>query len=140
MGQDRQDRARQFGSQVYGFGQGNFQNAMATYGQQFLGQSAAYSPAMLYNSAYGMSQGLGSKIFQPESQYNANIVTANQSNELQARMATASNKAALTGSIIGGVTSMATAGMSGMAKTGTGFFSKPPTPDKGSWITNPYGQ
>ena len=140
MGQDRQDRARQFAGNVYGFGQGNFQNAMATYGQQFLGQSQAYSPAMLYNSAYGMSQGLGSKIFQPESQYNANIVTANQSNEMQARMATAANKAALTGSIIGGVTSMATAGLGGMAKTGTGFFSKPPTPDKGSWITNPYGQ
>jgi hypothetical protein len=123
MGQDRQDRARQFAANVYGFGQGNFQNAMATYGQQFLGQSQAYSPAMLYNSAYGMSQGLGSKIFQPESQYNANLVTANQSNEMQARMATASNKAALTGSIIGGVTSLASAGMTGMAKTGTGFFS-----------------
>jgi hypothetical protein len=108
MGQDREDRARQFAGNVYGFGQGNFQNAMATYGQQFLGQSAAYTPANLYNSAYGMSQGLGSQIFQPESQYNANLVTANQSNEMQARMATASNKAAITGAIIGGATKFAT--------------------------------
>lgn len=123
MGQDRQDRARQFAANVYGFGQGNFQNAMATYGQQFLGQSAAYSPAMLYNSAYGMSQGLGSKIFQPESQYNANLVTANQSNEMQARMATASNRASMTGSLIGAATNVATAGIGGMAKTATGWFA-----------------
>jgi hypothetical protein len=128
MGQDRQDRARQFAGNVYGFGQGNFQNAMATYGNQFLGQSAAYSPANLYNSAYGMSQGLGAQIFQPESQYNANLVTANQSNDLQARMATANNKSAMTGAVLGGVTSLATAGISGMAKTGTGFFSAPKNP------------
>ena len=121
-GTDRENAARQFAGNVYGFGQGNFQNAMATYGQQFLGQSAAYSPANLYNSAYGMSQGLGAQIFQPESQYNANLVTANQSNEFNARMATASNKSALTGALIGGAASLATAGISGMAKTGTGFF------------------
>ena len=40
-GTDRENAARQFAGNVYGFGQGNFQNAMATYGQQFLGQSAA---------------------------------------------------------------------------------------------------
>ena len=57
-----------------------------------------------------MSQGLGAQIFQPESQYNANLVTANQSNEMQARMATASNKSALTGAILGGVSSVASAG------------------------------
>lgn len=122
-GTDRQNAARQFAGNVYGFGQGNFQNAMATYGQQFMGQSQAYSPANLYGSAYGMSQGLGAQIFQPESQYNANLVTANQSNDMQARMATASNNASMFGSVLGGVTSLATAGLSGMAKTGTGFFS-----------------
>ena len=122
-GTDRQNAARQFAGNVYGFGQGNFQNAMATYGQQLIGQSAAYSPANLYGSSYGMSQGLGSQIFQPESQYNANLVTANQSNDLQARMATASNRAAMTGSIFGGLSGMATAGITGMAKTKTGFFA-----------------
>jgi hypothetical protein len=116
MGQDREDRARQFAANVYGFGQGNFQNAMGTYGQQFLGQSSQYSPAMLYNSAYGMSQGLGAQIFQPESQYNANLVTANQSNEMQARMATAANKAAVTGAIIGGVSKVAAAGVCWVAR------------------------
>jgi len=122
-GTDRQNNARQFAGNVYGFGQGNFQNAMATYGQQFLGQSQAYSPANLYGSAYGMSQGLGAQIFQPESQYNANLITANQSNELQARMSTAANKSALTGALVGGAANLLTAGVSGMAKTGTGFFS-----------------
>ena len=111
MGQDRQDRARQFAGNVYGFGQGNFQNAMAIYGNQMIGQSAQYSPANLYNSAYGMSQGLGAQIFQPESQYNANLVTANQSNEMQARMATAANKAAVTGAIIGGVSKVVSGGV-----------------------------
>lgn len=124
MGQEREDRSRLFAGNVYGFGQGNFQNAMATYGQQFLGQSEAYAPANLYNSAYAMSQGLGAQIFQPESQYNANLVTANQSNDLQARMATASNRAAMTGSIVGGLTGLATAGITGMARTNTGFFKK----------------
>jgi len=122
-GTDRENASRQFAGNVYGMGQGNFQNAMATYGQQFLGQSAQYSPANLYNSAYGMSQGLGAQIFQPESQYNASLIGANQSNDLNARMATAANKSALTGALIGGVASFATAGLSGMAKTGTGFFS-----------------
>ena len=109
MGQDRQDRARQFAGNVYGFGQGNFQNAMAIYGNQLIGQSAQYSPAALYNSAYGMSQGLGAQIFQPESQYNANLVTANQSNEMQAKMATAANKAAITSAAIGAVGGVAKA-------------------------------
>lgn len=100
MGIDRENRARQFAGSIYGTGQGNLQNAMSTYGNQMINQSAAYSPANLYGSAYGMSQGLGAQIFQPESQYNAQLVSANQQNQLQAQIANQQAKTGLTSGIM----------------------------------------
>lgn len=134
----REDRARQFAGQVYGIGQGNFQNAMATYGNSMLNQANAYSPANLYNSAYNMSQGLGAQIFNPESQYNANLVTANRKEAMDVKIANAQSKSALTSGLLGaagaiggaflgnpalfGATTGASAGL-GSLTSGAGFGS-----------------
>ena len=83
----RENRARQFAGSVYGVGQGNFQNAMATYGNSMLTQANAYSPANLYGNAYSMSQGLGAQIFNPESQYNAGLITANRKEAMDVQIA-----------------------------------------------------
>jgi hypothetical protein len=83
----RENRARQFASTMYGTGQGNFQNAMATYGNPMMQQANAYSPANLYGNAYQMSQGLGAQIFNPESQYNANLITANRKEAMDVAIA-----------------------------------------------------
>lgn len=102
----REDRARQFAGQVYGIGQGNFQNAMATYGNSMLNQANAYSPANLYGSAYNMSQGLGAQIFNPESQYNANLVTANRKEAMDVKIANQQASNAFTSGLMGMVGSV----------------------------------
>ncbi len=97
----REDRARQFATGVYGIGQGNFQNAMATYGNSMLNQANAYSPANLYGTAYNMSQGLGAQIFNPESQYNANLVTANRKEAMDVKIANQQASNAFTSGLMG---------------------------------------
>lgn len=114
----RENRARQFATGVYGIGQGNFQNAMATYGNSMLTQANAYSPANLYGNAYNMSQGLGAQIFNPESQYNANLITANRKEEMDARIATAQNKSAFTSGLMGMVGAVGGAAMGNPALFG----------------------
>jgi hypothetical protein len=110
----REDRARNYASDVYGIGQGNFQNAMATYGNSMLTQANAYSPANLYGSAYNMSQGLGAQIFQPESQYNSALIGANRQEAMSVKMANQQASNAMTGGIIGAVGSIG-AGFAGSA-------------------------
>ena len=99
----RENRARQFAGSVYGVGQGNFQNAMATYGNSMLTQANAYSPANLYGNAYSMSQGLGAQIFNPESQYNANLITANRKEAMDVKIANQQASNARMNGIIGAV-------------------------------------
>ena len=99
----RENRARQFATGVYGIGQGNFQNAMATYGNSMLNQANAYSPANLYGNAYNMSQGLGAQIFNPESQYNSNLITANRKEAMDVQIANQQASNARTNGIIGAV-------------------------------------
>jgi len=111
MGMQREDRARQFAGNVYGIGQGNFQNAMATYGNSMLNQANAYSPANMYGTAYNMSQGLGAQIFNPESQYNSNLITANRKEAMDVKIANQQASNSLTNSIIGGVGAIAGAAM-----------------------------
>ena len=107
----REDRARNYASNVYGIGQGNFQNAMATYGNPMLNQANAYSPANLYGTAYNMSQGLGAQIFNPESQYNANLITANRKEAMDVQIANQQASNSRTNAIIGGVGAIAGAAM-----------------------------
>jgi hypothetical protein len=58
------------------------------------------------NNAYGMSQSMGPKLFNPESQYSADINNQNWQGQLAARTASASNKTALTGAMIGGAATL----------------------------------
>lgn len=126
----REDRARNFAGQVYGIGQGNFQNAMATYGNSMLNQANAYSPANMYGTAYNMSQGLGAQIFNPESQYNAALVTANRKEAMDVQIANAQAANARTNGLISAAGSIAGAAMGNpalfagsVAKTGTSVAS-----------------
>jgi hypothetical protein len=97
LGQARQAQARQFASGVYGMGQQAAQQAMGMYGNTMLGQAAAMSPVGMY------SLGQTGNIFQPESQYNAQLITANRQEAMQAQMANAQSRAGLTSGILGAV-------------------------------------
>ena len=116
----REDRARQYAGNVYGIGQGNFQNAMATYGNPMLNQANAYSPANMYGTAYNMSQGLGAQIFNPESQYNANLITANRKEAMDVQIANQQASNASRNAIFGAVGSIAGAAMGNSALFGGG--------------------
>jgi hypothetical protein len=121
LGQAREDRARQFAGAMYAQGQQNLGQAMGMYGSQMLTQANAYSPANLYGTAYNMSQGLGAQIFQPESQYNAQLITANRKEAMDAQTANAQSRNALTSGLMG----LGGSVLGGMATGGTGFFKKP---------------
>lgn len=86
LGQQRQAQNRAFAGSVYGIGQSNAANAMSMYGSPLMTQMNSLSPTGLLGTAGVMSQGLGSKLFQPESQYNAGTYGANQSNAMQTQL------------------------------------------------------
>jgi hypothetical protein len=108
----REDRARQFAGQVYGIGQNNASQAMSMYGQPLMQQMSAVSASGMLGQAGTYNSGLGAKLFQPESQYNAELISANQQNVMSARMATAQGKAALWSGAMG---------MVGQGASGTNF-------------------
>ena len=132
LGQARQNAARQFAGSVYGMGQQAAQQAMSMYGNTMLGAAQNFSPAAMYGNTANMSQGLGAQIFQPESQYNAQMITANRKEAMDAQIANAQSSNGLTsgllsmagtiggaflgnpalGSMLGGATSGAIAGAS----------------------------
>lgn len=120
MGQQRMRERQQFASGVYGLGQQQAQQAMGFYGNPLVGTAAALSPAGMYQSAAGGYGSLGAQIFQPESQYNAQLITANRQEAMNAQMANAQAKAGL----MGGLMSMTGSIVGGMAQGGTGFFKK----------------
>jgi len=124
----REDRARQYAGQVYGIGQQNATQAMSMYGTPLMSQMNQLSAPSMFAQAQQMYGGLGSKLFQPESQYNAGLISANQQNEMQARMATAQNRAGL----IGGVIKAAGA-------IGGAMMSMPPTAGIGSAVPDSFG-
>lgn len=83
--------------------------AMQTYGTPLFAGTAGYNPTAMLGTATGFNQNLGPNIFQPESQYNAAIMGANQSNELQASLANQQAQAGFSsglmsmgGNILGG--------------------------------------
>jgi hypothetical protein len=110
----REDRARQFATNMYGLGTQNATQAMSMYGQPLMNQLGAVSASGMIGQAGTYNAGLGAKLFQPESQYNAGLITANRQEQMQAAIA---NQQAQTG-MISGVLSAA-----GMAAGG--FLSNP---------------
>ena len=124
LSQNRYQQSLANATNAYGLGVSQFSGAMGTYGNQLIGQSNNYSPASLYGNAYNISQGLGAQIFQPESQYNAGLITANRKEAMDAQIANAQSKSALTSGLLG----LGGKIIGGMATGGVGFFA----PTKGS--------
>lgn len=101
LGRARQDQARSFAGSVYGMGQQSAQQAMSMYGNSMLGAAQNFSPAAMYGTTANMQQGLGAQIFQPESQYNAGLITANRKEAMDAQIANAQSRNALTSGLMG---------------------------------------
>lgn len=118
MGQARQAQRQQLAASVYGMGATQASQAMGLYGTSLLNQAQAFSPIGSYQMATGANQALGPSLFQPESQYNAQLITANRKEAMDAQIANAQSRNALTS----GLMSMAGSVVGGMASGGTGFF------------------
>ena len=113
MGQDRQNRARTFASQVLGNDVTMAGNAYSQYGSPLIQSGLqSFSPMGLAQTATAGMQNLGPSYLQPESQYNANLAGANQNIAMQKAVADAQAKNAFTNGIIGGISSIATGGVS----------------------------
>lgn len=118
LGQARQNAARQFAGSVYGMGQQSAQQAMSMYGNTMLGAAQNFSPAAMYGTTANMNQGLGAQIFQPESQYNAQIVTANRKEAMDAQIANAQSSNAMRSGLMGMVGAIGGAAMGNPALFG----------------------
>ena len=118
LGRARQNEARQFAGSVYGMGQQAAQQAMGMYGNTMLGAAQAYSPASMYGLTAQMNQGLGAQLFQPESQYNAGLITANRKEQMDAAIANAQASNAKQLGIINAVGKIASSAMGGFGGGG----------------------
>jgi len=123
LSNQREDRARQYAGSVYGVGQQNAQQAMQMYGQPLMNQMNQFSTPTMLGQSQQMYGGLGNKLFQPESQYNAELISANQQNQMQAQMANAQAEAGMISAGIGAI-GMAAGGFLGNA----GLFGATTTP------------
>jgi hypothetical protein len=120
LGLQRQDRARTFANQVLGNDVSMSGAAYNQYGAPLVSSGlGALSPMGLAGQATQYNQGLGPTYLQPESQYAANLAASNYNGELQARTATAQNKASMTSGLLSAAGSV----VGGMATGGVGFFA-----------------
>ena len=114
LANQREDRARQFAGGVYGVGQQNAQSAMQMYGQPLMTQMNQFSAPTVLGQSQQLYGGLGNKLFQPESEYNSSLISANQQNQMQAQMANAQAEAGMISAGIGAI-GMAAGGFLGNA-------------------------
>jgi len=101
LGLAREDRARQFGGGMYAAGLAQTQSANAMYGQPLMASLNQMSPVSLVQGAGTLYGGLGAKLFTPESQYNAGIYGANQSNNTQTAIANQQAQAGWSAGLMG---------------------------------------
>jgi hypothetical protein len=101
LGQLREDRARQYGAGMYAAGLAQTQSANAMYGMPLMQQMAAMSPAGLVQGGAGLYGSMGAKLFQPESQYQSQLISANQQNEMSAQQANAQSSGGMMGGLMG---------------------------------------
>lgn len=141
LGQARQQAARSFAASVYGMGQSAAQQAMGMYGNTMLGAAHAYSPAAMYGTTAAMNQGLGAQLFQPESQYNAALITANRKEAMDVAIANqqASNAARMgiinaVGQIAG--SAIGAFGGGGIGSTGGTIAGASTTPAQASFTSS----
>lgn len=137
LGQARQDRARLYAQNVLGLGANQAQQAYGMYGQPILQQMASVSPTSLYGLAGTGSQMLGTKIFQPESQYAAGVYGGNIQNQMSTQLANAQIAASQQAGQMSMLGSLGSGLLMGAGQAG-GFgnlFRTTPTPIAG----NSYG-
>lgn len=104
MGMQRQDRARTFAQSVLGNDVNLAAAAYAQYGSPIMQTGmSALSPMGLAGLATQYNANLGPQYIQPESQFAANINSANYNAALQARVASAQSRASLIGAGLGAV-------------------------------------
>lgn len=103
LGEGRENRARQFAGAMYGAGQGNLQYALGNY--------SPYAPQTMYAGAGQMTEALGAKIFNPESQYNSALIGSNRKEAMDVMIANQQASNASRNAIIGGVGAIAGAAM-----------------------------
>jgi hypothetical protein len=87
LGKDRYQTSLANAQGAYNLGTNQFANGMATYGTPMMAQLNQVSPTSLIGTAGTMAGALGTKIFQPESQYSAGVYGANQANEMNTQLA-----------------------------------------------------
>ena len=95
LSNQRQQQAQAYAGQVYGIGQQNAQQAMGMYGTPLMNQMGAVSAPAMISGGQQLYGGLGAKLFSPENQYNAELISANQQNEMSAKMATSQARAGM---------------------------------------------
>lgn len=99
LGQTNQDRNRLFAGSVAGINQATTGDAVnQLFNRQ--GQAFGMTPT-IGTQAYGVTSGIGPQLFQPESQYKADLMNQMYQAQLAASTANASNNAALKGAWIG---------------------------------------
>lgn len=101
--QNRYKSALEQAQSAYTMGANQYGAALTAYGAPMIQQASYLSPVNTYKTAYDATQGLGAKIFQPESQYNAQLITANRKEAMDAQIANAQSRNALTSGLIGAV-------------------------------------
>lgn len=129
LGTQREDRARTFAGSVLGSDMNLAGAAYSQYGAPMQqGIMQGFSPTGIAANAMGMNQSLGPQYINPQDQMAQNIYASNYNGQLQANVATAQNKNALTTGLIGAAGSFA-----GGAFGGGGIWGKSTAP-----ITNNY--
>lgn len=101
LGQERYQRSLANATNAYGLGTNQFASGMATYGTPMMAQLNQVSPTALIGTAGTMAGALGTKIFQPESQYSAGVYGANQANQMNTQMANAQAQAGYASGMMG---------------------------------------
>jgi hypothetical protein len=101
MADARENRARQFAGSMYDAGVGQANQAYSMYGTPLMSQMNAVSAGGLLQGGAGLYGSMGAKLFQPESQYNANIVTANRKEAMDVQIANQQARNSLTSGLIG---------------------------------------
>ena len=134
--QNRYKSALEQAQSAYTMGANQYGQALNAYGTPMIQQAGYLSPYSTYNTAYNATQGLGAKIFQPESQYNAQLITANRKEAMDAQIANAQSQSALTSGLMGAVGAI-----------GGGFLGNPalfggvPKPTVPCWVAREvYGE
>ncbi len=97
----RENRARQFAGSVYDASTARTNAALTAYGAPLMSQISGVSPSSLVQGGAGLYGSMGARLFEPESQYNASLITANRQEQMQADLANAQSRSGLMSGLMG---------------------------------------